>query len=236
MEEWKLIDFEPNYEISNFGRIRNFKTKRLMKFTRTVDGYLKITLYPSWKCYRVNRLVGLVWLSDSYSEGLVTDHINGVRDDNRVENLEWVTVKENNRRIKNKHRPNGESNPSARITEKQAYYIKYSSFDKTTSVVSKEMGVDNELVRRIRVRELWTHVLNEELESKFLSGSISYPKDRNANLTEQLSKSVLEAIILGEKTSVICNKFGVGRGTVARYRNKLRLEDKPSTTIESITE
>lgn len=236
MEEWKLIDFEPNYEVSNFGRIRNFKTKKLMKLTTTRDGYLKITLYPSWVSYRVHRLVGLMWLSESFFDCAVIDHLNGVRNDNVVENLEWVTIQENNRRVKNRHRPFGENNPCAKITEQQAYYIKYDSVDKTTPVVAKELCVDNELVRRVRVRELWTHVLDEKLENEFLSGVIHYPSDKNSNLSKHLKESVFDAIRIGERTSVICDMFGVGRGTVARYRNKIRLEDKPSTTIESVME
>lgn len=45
MEEiWKIIEEEPKYEVSNFGNIRNSKTKRLRKLEMNEKGYLRVKL------------------------------------------------------------------------------------------------------------------------------------------------------------------------------------------------
>ena len=61
-----------------------------------MDGYLYAVLarmYERW-CIGIHHLVALAWLGDP-GEGLEVNHKNGVRTDNRVENLEWVTHKQN---------------------------------------------------------------------------------------------------------------------------------------------
>mgnify|MGYP002515494962 FL=1 len=44
MEEWKVIDFATNYEVSNLGHIRNRTTKKVLKGRDTKSGYLQVSL------------------------------------------------------------------------------------------------------------------------------------------------------------------------------------------------
>ena len=93
--EWKKINKYPKYEISNSGLVRNIKTKNIKKPYYHL-GYAKIQLYneAGRKSFRVHRLVAESYM-DNYNESLVVDHINKVRDDNRLENLRIVTQREN---------------------------------------------------------------------------------------------------------------------------------------------
>lgn len=98
------------YEISNLGNVKivvykhkyisrkkpTFKPK-LKKSFKNKQGYLKIQLNTEIgkKNFFVHRLVAIHFIPNIENKKTV-NHINGIKDDNRVENLEWATQKENN--------------------------------------------------------------------------------------------------------------------------------------------
>lgn len=97
-EVWKKIENHENYEISSHGRIRSHKGTILKTFQQ--HGYEKLTL---WKKVndekkgtnvRIHRLVAEAFIPNPLEKKEV-NHKNGVKSDNRVENLEWATPKEN---------------------------------------------------------------------------------------------------------------------------------------------
>jgi hypothetical protein len=92
MEEWKPIKDFPEYEVSNLGRILSVKKKQVIRQDLNPDGYPTVSLYHLGvrKTKSVHRLVGLSFLPnpDNLTE---LDHINQEKDDNRAENLRWVT-------------------------------------------------------------------------------------------------------------------------------------------------
>lgn len=98
MEEWKAISgYEGLYEVSNYGRVRNQKKGgRISKQQMTEDGYMRITIYKrnTKKSYLVHRLVAQEFLDNPDGKSEV-NHINAIKTDNSVSNLEWVTHKEN---------------------------------------------------------------------------------------------------------------------------------------------
>ena len=91
----------PNYSVSNLGNVRNDKTGRILKPMYNGKGYVKVRLYGgSQNDYihiGVHRLVAFAFqeICGEYKDGLHVDHINTIRDDNRAENLKWVTPTEN---------------------------------------------------------------------------------------------------------------------------------------------
>ena len=82
-------------KIRSNGRLDNRKGKKL-KPGIDKDGYLRITLTNNGKrkSYCVHRLVARAYLKD-YNEQLQVNHKNGIKTDNRVDNLEMVTLQEN---------------------------------------------------------------------------------------------------------------------------------------------
>lgn len=105
-EEWRIIKDEripSKYEISNYGNIRNSETAKIIKLHQT-RGYLYTNLTVNKKKVQilVHRLILSTFKPIKNPEKYEVNHINHIRTDNRLENLEWVTTKENNQKREEK--------------------------------------------------------------------------------------------------------------------------------------
>jgi hypothetical protein len=89
-----ISDF-PDYLITQNGMVYSKKTDRFLK-PRKVNGYSHVTLCKSGlkKPISIHVLVATAFLGDR-PHGLVVNHKNGIRTDNRISNLEWVSQSEN---------------------------------------------------------------------------------------------------------------------------------------------
>lgn len=107
IERWRIISEAPDYEISDFGNVRNRMTGRSVK-TRVVKrfGYVLVNLQVGCKgkrkqkTFRVHRLVAKAFLANQNNLPQV-DHIDGNKKNNCAWNLEWVTESENTKRAFN---------------------------------------------------------------------------------------------------------------------------------------
>lgn len=102
MEIFKDIKSNTDYQISNLGRVWSKKSNRYLKPQKDACGYMRVQLYMGngkARTEKVHRLVALAFIDnpDNLPE---VNHINHIRDDNRVENLEWVTHKENSEKTR----------------------------------------------------------------------------------------------------------------------------------------
>ena len=101
-EQWKTVKDYEDYEVSNLGRVKSLgnnknRKEKLLKPKKNKWGYLLVTLCKNGikKYFLVHRLVYSTFVKE-IPEGLQVNHIDEDKENNRVENLNLMTSKENN--------------------------------------------------------------------------------------------------------------------------------------------
>ena len=89
MEPIKNLD---GYLISKEGQIYSLKTNKVLSGYKTKPGY--VVYYLNNKVHKLHRLLALQFIENIDNKPFI-NHINGIKNDNKLENLEWVTAKEN---------------------------------------------------------------------------------------------------------------------------------------------
>lgn len=113
MEVWKKVKGFENYEVSNLGNVKSLSREinqgfriitskeRILKAGVNSDGYYSVVLYSDGKSksFKVHRLVAMSFIKCD-NDILVVDHINNIKTDNRVENLQFITQRLNSSKDK----------------------------------------------------------------------------------------------------------------------------------------
>lgn len=161
-EEWRVIPGFVNYEVSDQGRVRGLKSGVILRPTHNTSGYTIASLRKGGRSYRksVHRLVLLAFIGPS---DLDCNHKNGIRSDNRLDNLEYVTTQENIRHsihvLKNRDQ-RGERNSHNLLTEQQVGEIRqlYAQGGRTYRSLAAMYGVSDSSIYNIVRRISWRHV------------------------------------------------------------------------------
>jgi len=104
-EEWRRCQYPfVRYEVSNQGNLRHIHNKKNRKLRENYrGGYLctNIRVGGKNKPLYIHKQVALCFC-DGWAEGKEVNHKNGIKHDNRAENLEWVKRSENSRHARYK--------------------------------------------------------------------------------------------------------------------------------------
>lgn len=163
-EEWRIIPGHLNYMVSDMGRVKllvPIATRKpgLINISTGKTGYQQV--YVDKRSWAVHILVMLAFVGER-SEGIEVNHKNGVKDDNRLENLEYVTHLENIRHsFKMGLRPSsgkGQDHYSAKLTDDDIRKIRTLGDTMSQAAIGRMFNVTGTTIWSILHNRSWTHV------------------------------------------------------------------------------
>jgi hypothetical protein len=170
MEEiWKdITDFEGLYKISNLGKIKRIpsikcKKERYIAACLNDNGYYIIRLYKNskGKCAKLHRLIAQAFIPTVEGKTFI-NHINGIKTDNRIENLEWCTKAENSQHaIKmGLHKIQGSKHFAAKLDEEKVLSLRREYKERKMKVVDlqRKYGISKSAFHQIVNRVRWRHI------------------------------------------------------------------------------
>ena len=165
-----VTGYAAHYLVSQDGLIMNRKTEKLLKPYTNRQGYLVAKLHGNGAVnnVRVARAVASTFIPNPESKPQV-NHINGVRTDNRVENLEWVTGYENQRHVGSVlKKRRGSLVWNSKLTEQDVIAARTHLFDSTAAnrELTKHFGVSPSAMYSAITGLTWRY-LNDKYPPRF---------------------------------------------------------------------
>jgi len=161
-EVWKDIPYCKEYQVSNKGNVKSFKGKnpRILKACPNSAGYPSVSICSNGvKKQTVHRLMMISFYGESELPHI--NHINGVKTDNRLENLEYCSAKENIRHALKMGltvRPVGEAHGQSKLSSEDVFIIRTEMKNHSLKEVCEAFNISSGNASKIRNNKIWKHI------------------------------------------------------------------------------
>lgn len=159
-ETWKPIPgYMGKYEVSDAGRVRSLLTDRTLRL-QSNGRYLHVRLSDGGdiRLHLVHRLVMHAFVGTNETKRSV-NHLNGIKTDNHLSNLEWTTPAENSAHaIQAGLIQRGESHPRRKLDDNKVRLIRHAiNYDSSPNLAAL-FGVPRSTIMSVVNRKTWAHV------------------------------------------------------------------------------
>jgi hypothetical protein len=158
MEVWRDIPGIPSHQVSSIGRVRHKTKGNILKNHLTPNGYFYARFNK--QTLTVNRLICLAFHGEPPTQKHQAAHNNGIRTDNRPDNIRWATREENYQdQILHGTSKKGEQHHLSKLTDKDVLKIRsLARAGMLQRSISEIFGIKNGAVSRIINYKRWAHI------------------------------------------------------------------------------
>jgi hypothetical protein len=198
IEEWRdVVGFDGIYKVSNMGNVKSFMTSeegKSRKLTKAPNGYLNVILRQNEKEHmcKVHRLVAQAFIPNPNNLPQV-NHINGIKDDNMVGNLEWCDGKYNSNytRTLNPNFGRGENCYNSKYKNEEILDVYALAWEEklTCRQIADKYGMNPQYVRSIKFGKKWAHLTKHNSSLRKPKHSFGENSAGEANYSSKLTKS-----------------------------------------------
>lgn len=221
IEIWKpVIELVDTYEVSNRGRVRrrttitSTKAGRLLKLSLSRDGYHQVGLSRPGSTAIGRRVHRLVWeaFKGPIAQGHVINHINGVKTDNRLENLEAITCRANTLHA---FRVLGRSRPGEKLqTEDIETIRKRRATGETLKCIAKSYSVTEACISSVCSGKTWIHARGPITPKQRYR---QYRNDVMGRIDTKTIDTIKKRYKAGESSRSLAKEFNVSDVTILNW-------------------